>query len=193
MAKNYEKSISTGVGKAYYAIINSAGTYETPKELGDIISFSVDPSESTNSFWAGDRQVIIDASTNVTGNIVVPALTNEVLCDLFGYEMSTDGGVIYNTRKARPNMALLLVQNNYAEVQDFITLYKTRLQIGGKTGSTKTDSITYGNVTLNFDVMLESDGVWMHVVSSDEADCKEGFATTFVTTAPEKPMVKPAE
>ncbi len=191
MSKGYEKSISTGVGKCYYSILGDNGEYGTPKELADIVSFEVSPSETTNSFWAGDRQVIIDASVVVSGNLVVPALTNEVLCDLFGYKMSQEGGVIYDDKAVRPNVALLIEQHNYNGVTDYITLYKVRMQLGGKTGATKTDSITYGNVTLNYDVLLDGKA-WMHVVSSDEDGYVSTYGENFFKNAPQLPTEKPS-
>lgn len=189
MSKKYEESISTGVGRVYYSIISGEGTYGTPKLLGDIVSFEVSPSEQSNSFWAGDRQVIVDSSVVVSGNLVVPALTNEVLCDLFGYKMSENGGVIYSDKAARPNVALLIEQHNYNNVTDYITLYKVRMQLGGKTGATKTDSITYGNVTLNYDVLLDGN-CWMHVVSSDEDDYVSTYGENFFKNAPQLPSPK---
>ena len=188
MAKGYEKSISTGVGKCFYAIIDESGNYGNPKELGDIISFEITPSESTNTFWAGDRAVIVDSAIVVSGNLVVPALKNEVLCDLFGYKKSQDGGVIYDKKVARPNVALLLEQHNYNEVTDYITLYKCRMQLGGKTGNTKTDAVAYGNATLNFDVLLDGKA-WMHVVSSDEDGFTDDYAENFFVNPPELPIV----
>ena len=187
MAKGYEKSISTGVGKCFYAIIDESGTYGNPKELGDIISFEITPSESTNTFWAGDRAVIVDSAIVVSGNLVVPALKNEVLCDLFGYKKSQDGGVIYDKKVARPNVALLLEQHNYNEVTDYITLYKVRMQLGGKTGNTKTDSVAYGNATLNFDILLDGNA-WMHVASSDEDGFTDLYAQNFFVNPPELPV-----
>ena len=48
MSKKYEESISTGVGRCYYSIISGEGTYGTPKLLADIVSFEVNPSETSN-------------------------------------------------------------------------------------------------------------------------------------------------
>lgn len=189
MAKQYEKSINTGVGKCYYSIIGEGGAYEAPKELGDIISFEINPTENSSSFWAGDRQVIVDSSVVVNGNMVIPALKNEVLCDLFGYKMSAEGGIVYDGKAVRPNVALLIEQHNYGGVVDYITLYKCRMQLGGKTGSTKTDSITYGQVTLNFDVLLDSTA-WMHCVSSDEDGYLETYGQGFFVNAPQLPTDK---
>ena len=53
---NNKLAVNTGVGKAYFSIIGEDGAYGVPKELNDIVSFSVSPSESTTPFYAGDKK-----------------------------------------------------------------------------------------------------------------------------------------
>ena len=66
MAKQQLNGVSIGLGKIRYSVLGSTG-YEIPKELGDGISFTVTPSESTTPLWAGDRQVLVDSSITATG------------------------------------------------------------------------------------------------------------------------------
>lgn len=192
MAKNVLSSINTGLGKIYYSILNeSEGTYGIPKEIGDLISIGVNPTENSQSLWAGDRQLIIDSSIQVDGTFGVAGITNEVLCDIFGYKMGTKGELIYSSATKRPKIALLVQFNNYDNVQDYMTLWECRVDLAGMQGNTKNDSVSYGTKEFSYKVLIPADKVYMSIISSDEADCPEDIATTFFTTAPVKPTIKP--
>lgn len=126
----------------------------------------------------GDRPIISDTSITITGNLVVPAVSNDNLVKLFGYTKNQKGEIVYKADAVRPVVGLVLIQNNYGGVHDVIKLMQVKLQIGGKEGQTKTDSLQFSNTTLNFDVLIPEDKAYMSVASSDE----EGF----VEFAPEK-------
>ena len=179
---NNKLAVNTGVGKAYYSIINPSGEYGIPKELNDIVSFSVSPSESTTPFYAGDKKLIVDSTVSVTGSIVVPSVTQEALVDLFGFTENADGELLYNAKATRPNVVLIIEQNNYGGVQDIIYLWDTKLTLPSNEGSTKNDSITYGTKELAFECMIPDDGVYMTVKSSDQ----EGFQKPDFGVAPVK-------
>ena len=187
MAKQTLNGINTGLGKIYYSVIKE-NTYQTPVELGDLISFTVNPTENSVDLWAGDRQVVVDSSVAVEGSFVVPAVSNENLATLFGMERGEKDELIYSSKAVRPEVALLIRQNNYGGVCDDITLYRCRLTLAGLSGNTKTDSLTFGQKEFAFKVLLDEDGVYMSVSSSDEVNYSgEGFFTNL----PQKPTPKP--
>lgn len=180
---NNKLAINTGVGKAYYSIIDpQSGAYGVPKELNDIVSFSVSPSESTTPFYAGDKKLIVDSTVSVTGSIVVPSVTQEALIDLFGFAENANGELLYNAKATRPNVVLIIEQNNYGGVQDFIYLWDTKLTLPSNEGSTKNDSITYGTKELAFECLVPDDGIYMTVKSSDQ----DGFVAPDFSVAPVK-------
>ena len=184
-------AINTGLGKIAYSILNEEdGTYSTPKIIGNLISVAVNPSENSQSLWAGDAEIVVDSSVQVEGTFGVPTLTNEHMCDLFGYKMGTKGELIYNSKAKRPTVALLLQQNNYGNVQDYITLWKCRLNLAGTQGNTKNDSVSYGTREFSYKCLIPEDGVFQSTVSSDEDDYTAEYATNFFTKAPVKPVVK---
>lgn len=48
-----DKNVSTGLGKVYYAVFNEEQqNYGQIKEINDLISFSIQPSESSSSLYA---------------------------------------------------------------------------------------------------------------------------------------------
>lgn len=183
MAKQTLNGINTGLGKIYYSVIKN-GDYQAPVELGDLISFTVTPTENSVELWAGDRQVVIDSAVAVEGSFVVPAVSNENLATLFGMERGQKDELIYSSKAVRPEVALLIRQNNYGGVCDDITLYRCRLTLSGLQGNTKTDSLTFGQKEFAFKCLLDDDGVYMSVSSSDESNYN---GDTFFTNVPMKP------
>lgn len=169
MGKTRNTSIATGVDKAYYAIFNETDkTYGEVHELGELISFAITPSENSSSLYAGDRAIITDSALTASGNIVVPALSNEDVCRLYGYQKDEKGAIIYSSKAVRPVVGLVLIQNNYGGVQDTIKLMQCKITLGEKSGSTKTDSLTFSNTTVNFTIQIPEDGNYMSIASSDE-------------------------
>lgn len=187
MAKITKNGVNTGLGKIYYSVLGQGGQYEIPVELGDLISFTVTPTENSVDLWAGDTQYIVDSSVAVEGNFVVPAVSNENLATLFGMKRGQNDELIYSSKSVRPEVALLIRQNNYGGVVDDITLYRCRLTLAGLQGNTKTDSLTFGQKEFGFKCLIDSDGVYMTVSSSDE----EGYnGANFFADIPEKPTPK---
>lgn len=185
MAKQQLNGVSIGLGKIRYSVLGSTG-YEIPKELGDGISFTVTPSESTTPLWAGDRQVLVDSSITVTGTFAVTAISNADMVALFGFEMGTKGELIYKSNAIKPTVALFIEQHNSNGVTDYISLWECKLQLNAKSGNTKTDSITHGTSEISFEVIMPEDAIWMSVQSSDEDD----FEKPTFETKPVKPVKK---
>lgn len=180
MAKK-QSSIVTGLGKAYYSIKSESG-YAVPKELGDMTSFAINPSENSTKLYAGDRTIAIDSATTISGTIGVPNLTDAVLCDLFGYVQKSDGSIVYSSRAVKPTVCLMLEQHNADGVDDYITLWSCKMNIGGLQASTKTENVSFQTKEISFEVLVEDDGEWMRVVSSDA----EGFVKPSYSEAPSK-------
>lgn len=187
MAKKQLNGVSKGLGKIRYSILGADG-YGIPKELGDLISFTVTPSENTTTLWAGDRQFIFDSSITASGTFAVPAISNTDMCALFGFEMGSKGELIYKSNAVKPTVALFIEQRNSNGVTDYLSLWECKLQLNAKSGNTKTDSIAYGTTEMAFEVIMPEDTIYMSVQSSDEDD----FEQPTFETKPVKPVVKKA-
>ncbi|MDI9215997.1 major tail protein [Clostridium tertium] len=188
MAKQQLSGVSVGLGKIRYSILEGleGGTYSIPKELGDLISFTVTPTESSVSLWAGDRQVLFNSGITASGTFGVPSISNSDMVALFGLEMGSKGELIYKSNATKPTVALFIEQNNSNGVTDHISLWECKLQLSTKTGNTKTDSISHGTTEVSFEVIMPGDKIYMSVQSSDEDD----FVVPTFETAPVKPTKK---
>ena len=169
MAERLDK-LSTGVGKAYYSIIGEGGAYGVPKELNDIVSFSVAPSENTSKFFAGDRAIVIDQAVSVSGTLTVPAINNEQMIDLFGYKKNAKGELLFDANAIRPNIVLMIEQHLYGGVTDYITLWNCKVSLPSVQGDTKNDSVTFASKEISYEVLVPEDGVFMTVKSSDDVN-----------------------
>lgn len=185
MAKKQINGVNTGLGKMWYSILGADG-YSIPKELGDLISFTVTPSENRQILWSGNRQYLIDSAITASGTFGVPSISNEDMCALFGLEMGTKGELIYKSNAIKPTVGLFVEQTNSGNTKDYISLWECKLQLNAKSGNTKTDSITYGTTEVSFDVIMPSDEIWMSVQSSDEDD----FEAPNFESKPVKPVKK---
>lgn len=172
MSKKQLNGVSKGLGKIRYSVLGADG-YGIPKELGRLISFTVNPTESSTALWAGDTQVIIDSSITATGTFGVPAISNEDMVALFGCEMGSKGELIYKSNAVKPTVALFIEQNNHGGIKDYISLWECKLQLNAKSGNTRTESITHGTTEVSFEVIMPEDNMWMSVQSSDEDDFEE--------------------
>lgn len=172
MAKKQLNGVSIGVRKIRYSVLGESG-YGIPKELGDLISFNIVPTENTQSLWAGNRQSIVDESITATGTFSVPAISNEDMCALFGLAMGTKGELIYTSDAVKPTVALFIEQNNHGGVTDYISIWECKLQLNSKSGNTKTETITHGTTEVSFQVIMPEDKIWQSVQSSDEDDFEE--------------------
>ena len=181
MAERLDK-LSTGVGKAYYSIIGKDGEIGVPKELNDIVSFSVAPSENTSKFFAGDRPIVIDQAVSVSGTLTVPAINNEQMVDLFGYKKNSKGELLFDANAVRPNIVLMIEQHLYGGVTDYITLWNCKVSLPSVQGDTKNDSVTFASKKIAYEVLVPEDGVFMTVKSSDD----ENFEAPDYSQAPVK-------
>lgn len=187
MAKEFLNGVNTGLGKIRYSV-KKGSTYEIPVELGELISFTVTPTENSTPLWAGDRQVLIDSAVTANGSFGVPSVSNADMCALFGFTMGSKGELIYNADAIKPTVALFIEQHNSNGVIDYISLWECKVQLSGKTGNTKTDSISHGTSEISFEVIIPEDKVYMSVASSDETD----FSEPDFEVAPVKPVKKVA-
>lgn len=190
--------LNTGVGKAYYSVLENVGdkttkpSYGAVKELAEIVDISIQSSQESQKFYAGDRCILTyDNDYKGSGTLTVPSISNEAKADILGYKKTTDGGYIKS--KEKRNIALMLelhtVNNETREpATDFVVLWNTTISEGDISAKTAEDTFEFSNLALNF----ESETVphkdytdFKYIVSSDDPDFSDEFLANWGTKVPE--------
>lgn len=188
--------VSNGLKKSYVAKVGKSG-YEGVKELGELNQISVDITENSTSYYAGNRKVIVDKSlSKIEGSLEIPSLTKELEILLFGRSESENGEVIKGAWDQAPYFALQFEQTSKddetgEEVTDYITLYRVQFQQTGITGKSKEDNPSFAGITLKFEALTLEDGTYMSIVSSDDIEITEDFKTNWgkTVTTPKKKSI----
>ena len=159
-----DKNVGTGLGKVYYAVFNEEQqNYGQIKEINDLISFSVQPSESNSSLYAGDKKIIIDYTTTVSGSIGVPSVPDDVFMEIFGLGEKFGQTMNYSGKAKRPEIALIIVEHNYVKNLIHI-LWNVKMTLPQSQGSTKNDSISYNTKELSFEALIGDDGIYYSIL-----------------------------
>lgn len=193
---NLTYALNCGVGMSYYSVMTNIGdkdtkpTYEAVKPLGEIVEVSIDSSQESQKFYAGDRVILqYDSSYKGSGTLTLPSLSPEAKADLLGYKKTADGGYIRSREKK--NIALMLelhsVNNETRkEVTDYVTLFNVTVQESSISGKTAEDNFEFSNVQLSFEaetVPHKDYTDFKYIVSSDDESFNaETFATKWGKT-----------
>ena len=170
-------SVKNGLRKCYVAKITSDGTWDVPKELGDLIEVSIQASENSATMYAGNRIVMTDSALgDIEGSITIPSLSEEMECYIFGHQKRQGGGIIKSSKDVKPYVAFLFEQTSKndttgEEVVDYVTLYKGQFNLAERKGKTKEGSPELQSTSLSMKFSTLNSGVYMDIVSTDS----EGF------------------
>ena len=169
------KKITTGVEKAYYAVLTTDGdspTYETAKYLPGLREISVTANEEQATMYAenrlydsenslGDIEVTLDFASIDTANYAV----------LFGKKIASDGGIIESADDQPPYIALMVEKTLSVGVKEYLTLFKGKLSIPEDKAKTKEGKTEYQTVSISGLFMPLENGIWKHSVKTSD----EGF------------------
>lgn len=169
------RKITTGVEKAYYAILKSDNTgtttYDPVVYLPGLRELSIVPKEESASIYA--ENVLWD-SENALGEIEVSLdLTDippEHYAKLLGKKLAEGGGVIENASDQAPYIALMVEKTLSGGVKEYLHLYKGKLSIPEDKAKTKEGKTDYQTKSAKGVFMPLSTGIWKHAVRSDEQD-----------------------
>lgn len=136
---------------APYTIENGVVTFKTPVAIPGAVSLTLDQQGSVTPFYA-DGIVYYQAVANngYAGDAEVARYPDQMLQDVWGFELNGDGVLVENA-DVEPNPFALLYQIDGDENEDFYCLYNctgTRPGIGSttntdtKTPQTRTSSIS---------------------------------------------------
>lgn len=171
------KKITTGVEKAYYAILKEDGDtpiYAPATYLQGLREFSIVANEEESGIYAENR---LWESENALGAIELTldftSIFTEDYVALLGKKLSTTGGIIESVDDQAPYIALMLEKTLSGGVKEYLTLFKGKLRIPEDKGKTKEGSTEFQTQSLNGTFMALNNGQWKHTVKSDDVNFNE--------------------
>lgn len=181
------KKITTGVEKAYYALLTEDGqtpTYQTAKYLPGLREISVTANEEQATIYAENR---LYDSENSLGQIEVTldfaSIDTTDYVALLGKKVASDGGIIESVDDQPPYIALMIEKTLSGGVKEYMTLYKGKLSIPEDKAKTKEGKTEYQTVSLSGIFMPLENGIWKHAVkTTDEGFNAETHATKWGKT-----------
>ena len=169
------KKITTGVEKAYYAILAEDGEiakYQVPKYLPGLREISITANEEQATIYAENR---LYDSENSLGEIEVTldfaSIDTVDYAALLGKKIAAGGGIIESADDQPPYIALMVEKTLSGKVKEFLTLFKGKLSIPEDKAKTKEGKTEYQTVSLNGLFMPLENGIWKHAVKTTD----EGF------------------
>lgn len=166
------KKITTGVEKAYYAILSADGatpTYETAKYLPGLREISVTANEEQATIYAENR---LYDSENSLGQIEVTldfaSIDTPDYVALLGKKVAADGGIIESVDDQPPYIALMVEKTLSGGVKEYLTLFKGKLSIPEDKAKTKEGKTEYQTVSLSGIFMPLENGIWKHSVKTTD-------------------------
>ena len=168
------KKITTGVEKAYYAILTQDGenpTYEKAKYLPGLREISVTANEEQATIYAENR---LYDSENSLGEIEVTldfaSIDTSDYAALFGKKLAQSGGIIESADDQPPYIALMVEKTLSGGVKEYLTLFKGKLSLPEDKAKTKEGKTEYQTVSLSGIFMPLENGIWKHSVKTTDAD-----------------------
>lgn len=171
------KKITTGVEKAYYAILTTDGetpTYENAKYLPGLREISVTANEEQATIYAENR---LYDSENSLGDIEVTldfaSIDTDDYVALLGKKVANEGGIIESADDQPPYIALMVEKTLSGGVKEYLTLFKGKLSIPEDKAKTKEGKTEYQTVSLSGLFMPLENGIWKHTVKTTDTGFNE--------------------
>jgi len=187
------KKITTGVEKAYYAILTQDGenpTYEQVKYLPGLREISVTANEEQATIYAENR---LYDSENSLGEIEVTldftSIDTSDYAALFGKKLAQSGGIIESADDQPPYIALMVEKTLSGGVKEYLTLFKGKLSLPEDKAKTKEGKTEYQTVSLSGIFMPLENGIWKHSVKTTD----DGFDAETHSTNWGKTVTIPTE
>ncbi len=167
------KKITTGVEKAYYAILTEDGTiptYENAKYLPGLREISITANEEQATIYAENR---LYDSENSLGEIEVTldfaSIDTTDYVALLGKKLATGGGIIESVDDQAPYIALMVEKTLSGGVKEYLTLFKGKLSIPEDKAKTKEGKTEYQTVSISGLFMPLENGIWKHTVKTTDS------------------------
>ena len=171
------KKITTGVEKAYYAILTEDGetpTYEAAKYLPGLREISVKPNEEQSTIYAENRLYDSESSlADIEVTLDFTSIDTEDYVALLGKKIANEGGIIESADDQPPYIALMVEKTLSGGVKEYLTLFKGKLGIPEDKAKTKEGKTEYQTVALSGLFMTLENGMWKHSVKTTDAGFNE--------------------
>lgn len=167
------KKITTGVEKAYYAILTEDGTipiYESVKYLPGLREISITANEEQATIYAENR---LYDSENSLGDIEVTldfaSIDTDDYAVLLGKKIASTGGIIESSDDQPPYIALMVEKTLSGGAKEYLTLFKGKLSIPEDKAKTKEGKTEYQTVSISGLFMPLENGTWKHTVKTTDS------------------------
>lgn len=168
------KKITTGVEKAYYAILkedNTIPVYDSVKYLPGLREISIVAKEEPASIYAENRPY---DSENSLGEIEVTldfaSIDTIDYAEILGKKLADSGGIIESSDDQAPYIAIMAEKTLSGGVKEYLTLFKGKLAIPEDKAKTKEGKTEYQTVSINGMFMPLENGMWKHNVKTTDAN-----------------------
>lgn len=167
------KKITTGVEKAYYAILTEDGTipiYESVKYLPGLREISITANEEQATIYAENR--LYDSENSLGGIEVTLDFASIGTTDysiLLGKKIASDGGIIESADDQAPYIALMAEKTLSGGAKEYLTLFKGKLSIPEDKAKTKEGKTEYQTVSISGLFMPLENGTWKHTVKTTDS------------------------
>lgn len=154
----------TGLKNFYYAKVtedaDAGTTYDAPKRMGAAISLNETPTTNTATLYAENGPAeTASANGPTTAEVGVKDLAPEVLADLLGQTINSEGVLIQGREDRAPYVALGFQMTGESENDAFVWLYKGKFSRPTTSGTTKGESVEFATPTISANFIgRDSDG-----------------------------------
>ena len=145
-----EKKVRFGLKKVHYALLESDGTYGTPKPWTGAVALTLTPEGDSSAFYADDgpyAQFVVNGG--YTGSLEMAVLEPQIAADLLGEAKDAIGGV-YEDADAQPAPFALLFEIGGNVNQERYALYSCKMSRPTRESDTTTESTDPNTVTMDF-------------------------------------------
>ncbi len=105
--------VTYGLDKCYYAVKQGHYIYDTPVPLMGAVSLSVSPNiKVSTAKYIGNERPIANIDNGYTGKLELAYLSSDFLCNVFGYELDSNG--------------LLIEKKHSTNILSFALLFQTQ-------------------------------------------------------------------
>lgn len=189
MAKG--KGIRVGMSSVHYAIMQDDETYTTPKPLAGAITATISPTTNLETLYADDQAYeVATALGDISVELNVADIPTDVLKDLLGHKINSDGVLIKSATDIAPYVALGFKSVKSNGKYRFVWYYKGKFQPEEQEYQTKEDSPKFQTPTISGTfVPREKDKQWQAQVDEDDTGVKpevitNWFAAVYEETPP---------
>lgn len=176
------KKITTGVEKAYYAILTADGetpTYKAAKYLPGLREISIVVKGEQAKIYAENRLYDSENSLEeIEVTLDFASIDTEDYVVLFGKKLAESGGIIESNNDQPPYIALMIEKTLSGGIKEYLTLYKGKLSTPEDKAKTKEGKTEYQTVSIPGLFMPLENGMWKHFVKSSDAEFNKTIHAT---------------